>query len=169
MIIHEKYPGLLYDHAQGSFWRLKQDSVGNLQQDRRLFPNQEGNISYFCASTRKPVKRKASVLAWEILYNSSAKDLYILHRDLDESNLKGSNLFALTRKEYIRFKDCLLNVQGAIKMQAHHSDAFTYIVYHRRGNKLKQNTFKDVVSALRFKKKMLLFSLKVLGKYLNTQ
>jgi hypothetical protein len=169
MLKHEKYPGLLYDHIQGSFWRLKLDSVGNLQQDRRLFPNEEGNISYFCAATRKPVKRKASVLAWEILYNCSARDLYILHRDLDESNLKGSNLFALNRKEYIRYKDCLSNVQGAIRLHPHPTDAFSYIVYHRRGNKLKQNTFKDIVSALRFKKKMLLFSLKVLGRYLNTE
>lgn len=169
MLKHEKYPGLLYDHVQGSFWRLKQDSVGNLQQDRRLFPNEEGNISYFCACTRKPVKRNASVLAWEILHNSSAKDLYVLHRDLDKSNLKGSNLFSLNRKDYIRFRDCLSNVQGAIRMQAHHTDAFSHIVFHRRGNKLKQNTFKDVVSALKFKKKMLLFSLKVLGKYLNTE
>lgn len=169
MLKHEKYPGLLYDHLQGHFWRLKVDSVGNLQQDRRLFPNEEGNIGYFCAVTRKPVKKKASVLAWEFLYDYLPRDLYILYKDLDESNLKGSNLFALNRKDYIRFKDCLANVQGAIRMQAHPSDAFSHIVYHRRGNKLKQNTFKDIVSALRFKKKMLLFSLKVLGKYINTQ
>lgn len=168
MLKNDTYPGLIYCQFTGQFWRLHfQD--GKLVQDRQLLPDEDCNLSYFCAVLRKPVKKKAARIAWEIVHNISSTGLHILHLDLDEYNLRASNLKGVNKEEYKRFKDCLLNVQGAVKMKPVPTDAFSYIVQYRRDGKLHQKRCHDVVSALKFKRRVLFHSTKVLGKYVSTE
>ena len=132
-------------------------------------PNSDMNLVYLCPVKGKLVKRKAARIAWEILHNSSSDGMYVIHRDLDESNLRGSNLVLVPKEEYSKIKDALLNIRGAVRVYKCKSDAFSYIVQFKMQGRTHRHRCEDVVTALRFKKKAILLSLKYVGKYLSTK
>lgn len=167
LLVTDTYPGLGYCIRSGAFYRLK--FVGtNLAIDRRIIPDADNNITYFCCVKQKSIKRKAANTAWEIVYNCSSAGLKVIHRNLDKSDLRGYNLMALNKRDYTQFKDALANHNGYIRMTANPKDAFGYIVRYKRAGKTRYRKMHDVVSALNFKKKIMFLSLKILGKYLNT-
>lgn len=162
------YKGLAYDYGNGYFYRLKQFGQSKVV-DRRLIPSEDGNVSYFCFFDKKPVKKKALIIVWEMLQNSLDDDCVLYHKDLDTKNYKASNVGCINRKDYRQFKDALHNVQGGIKLKAADTDAFSHIVSYKKNGTNRKKKCLDIVTALRFKRRLLLISLKILGKYLNTQ
>lgn len=163
MIVSSLYPGLGYDHVEGSFWRLKK----TMKDHRRVFPDDAGYICYSCAFTEQLVKKKACRVAWEILHNISSAGMYVVHRNLDENDFKGFNLLAIDRQEYIRFKDASYNL-NKIQLRTSGKDAFSYKIVYKKDGKSRYKMLHDVVAATRFKRFLQYCALKYLGKYLNT-
>lgn len=159
MFWSERYPGVYYDPNQGSFWRAV--------TERRLFPNESGLISYLCPETSKNVKKKATVLAWEIFNNKPLPDDMVVYlKDGNPDNLTISNIGIIHKEEYVKLKDSLYNVNSGIKITPHKVFAFQQIITFKHKGKLRKLTCQDSIQANRIKKILLLKATKLLSKYL---
>ena len=166
MLTYSTYPGLMYDPSNGHFWKLRYEG-SDLVQDRRLIVMEE-HVSYFCPVQRKPVRKKAAKVAWEILHRIPLSDLTVIHRNFNKDDFRASNLCAISKLDYKQYKDALMNVSGTVRLKSCPKDAFSYIVQYKKDSKIVQHRCLDIVMALRFKKKVLLQSMKILGKYALT-
>lgn len=157
------YPGIAYDYANGYFYRLK----AGAEIDKRLVSDYLGYITYLCHTTRRKVKKKAEILAYEIMQGkplSKYKKLYF--KDLNPDNLKYWNIGCVSQKQYNTIKDAVYNINGGIKIVSHPTDAYVYFVYYKTKNRIKKKICHDIVSALKVKRIILITSNKVLSKYI---
>lgn len=168
MLTNERYPGLMYDQHRGYFWRLRQNDSGEIIPDRRLIPDHDGYLMYSCCVTKKPVKRKADKVLWEIVYNISADGLYFMHRNLDPNDYAAHNVVAMRREEHRKVKDALHNINGGVSIKAQENNVLSYVVKYKKDGKTRVKRCHDVVYALAFKRFVLFYSTKLLGKYANT-
>lgn len=157
------YPGITYDYTNGYFYRLK----GNSEIDKRLVSDYLGYITYLCHFTRKKIKKKAEILAYEIMQGKplhKSKKLYF--KDLNSENLKYWNIGCVSVRQYNTIKDAVYNINGGIKICNHPTDAYVYFIYYKTKNRIKKKICHDIVSALKVKRIILLTSNKVLSKYI---
>lgn len=156
------YIGVAYDFINGFFYRLKADS----EIDKRLVSDYLGYITYLCHFTRKKIKKKAEILAYEIMEGkplSKYKKLYF--KDLNPENLKYWNIGCVNQKQFNTIKDAVYNINGGVKIMNHPTDAYVYFVYYKTKGRIKKKICHDIVSALKVKRIILLTSNKVLSKY----
>lgn len=162
MKLYSKYPGCTYDPASGDFYRISM----NNSYDRKLIPDELGNISYFCYFKKKPVKKKASTLAWEILNTKEVPDLHVVYfKDLDSNNLKAHNLGLIKKEDYRLLQDSLENLDGGIRLQSHPTDAYVYYVKFRANGRVQQTLCHDIAKALKLKRAILVKSSRAVSRF----
>lgn len=162
MRLYSKYPGCAYDPTEGTFFRI---SVNN-SYDRKLIPDDLGNISYFCYFKKKPVKKRAATLAWEIFNTKDVPEHHqIYFKDLDSSNLKANNLGLIKKEDYKLLQDSLENLDGGIRLQSHPTDAYVYYVKFRAKGRVQQVLCHDIAKALKLKRDILVKSSRAISRF----
>ena len=153
-----------YDIFEGAFYILK-----NNIRYRRIFPNEDGYIIFY--KNRKRFKFKANRLAIELVQNinctaiSPQKDKVVLHRNLDENDYRCINLKLINKSTYNSIKEAYRNLSGALKMQPHAKDVFSYVLAWKENSKDKILVVQDIVIAKRLFTKLQLKYAKILNKY----
>lgn len=161
-IISDQYPGLMYVFSTGQFYRLSD----NPENTRRIFPDENGLLNYYCFKEKKSIKKKAITLAWELLNCKSLPNNSINYfKDLNPENYKGSNIGLISKVNYKKLKDALYNLEHGVKLIPHKSDMFVYILKFKSEGKLVQTTFHDISLALKMKRKVILRSSKIITKW----
>ena len=161
--IVNNYPGIAYDYANGYFYRLK----SNHELDKRIIPDYIWYITYLCAISGKRIKKKAEILAYEIMSErllTKNKKLYF--KDLNPENLKYWNIGCVSNKQYDTIKDAIYNIRSGIKITPHPVDAFSYYIQYKTKGRMKSKICYDIVSALKIKRIILITSNKVLSRYI---
>jgi hypothetical protein len=148
-----------YDIFEGSFYIMK-----NNCRYRRIFPNEDGYIVFY--KDNKRFKFKANKLAIELVQNISVqKDKIVLHKNLDETDYRYINLKLITKKTYNSIKEAHRNLSGALKLQPHSKDVFSYLLTWKENSKDKILVVQDIVIAKRLYTKLQLKYAKILNRY----
>jgi hypothetical protein len=148
-----------YDIFEGSFFIMK-----NNCRYRRIFPNEEGYIIFH--KDNKRLKFKANKLAIELVQNIIVqKDKVILHKNLNENDYRYINLKLISKKTYNVIKEAHRNLSGALKLQPHTKDVFSYVLTWKENSKDKILVVQDVVIAKRLYSKLQLKYAKVLNRF----
>ena len=161
-IISDRYPGLMYLFLSGHFYRLSD----NPEKTRRIFPDENGLLNYYCFKEKKSIKKKAITLAWELLNSKKLPSNSINYfKDLNPENYKGSNIGIISKANYKKLKDALYNLEHGVKLIPHKTDAFVYILKYKSDGKLLQTTFHDISTALKMKRRIIFKSSKTVTKW----
>ena len=148
-----------YDIFEGSFFILK-----NNCRYRRIFPNEDGYLIFYKDSKR--LKFKANKLAIELVQNIIVqKDKVVLHKNLDETDYRYINLKLISKKTYNSIKEAHRNLSGALKLNPHAKDVFSYLLTWKENSKDKILVVQDVVIAKRLYTKLQLKYAKILNRY----
>jgi hypothetical protein len=148
-----------YDIFEGSFFILK-----NNCRYRRIFPNEDGYLIFYKDSKR--LKLKANKLAIELVQNIIVqKDKVVLHKNLDETDYRYINLKLISKKTYNSIKEAHRNLSGALKLNPHAKDVFSYLLTWKENSKDKILVVQDIVIAKRLYTKLQLKYAKILNRY----
>jgi hypothetical protein len=162
------YPGVAYDPHKGKFYKLKVQDQGEVRVDREITPDENLNIIYTCFYSGRCIKKRAGILAWEILNGKIPDDCTLLFKNLDREDFRADNLMIIKKSQYSDIKDHLDNANGAVKIVAHPTNAYQHVVCFKNGHKTVKRTFHDISGALNFRKALILQANKILGKYLTS-
>lgn len=163
MVQNDKYPSLFYDPTEGKFFRESADASKKIL---RLLPDVFGTITYRCYIQNKVIRKKGITLAYELLHGSVPVDHVVYAKDMNVENLRGYNIGCVKKTTFLSIKDALRNTNGAIRLIPHKTDAYVYTLKYRENGKVKTITVHDIVEGLKLKRKILLRSLKIIGKYI---
>jgi hypothetical protein len=148
-----------YDIFEGSFFILK-----NNCRYRRIFPNEDGYLIFYKDSKR--LKLKANKFVIELVQNIIVqKDKVVLHKNLDETDYRYINLKLISKKTYNSIKEAHRNLSGALKLNPHAKDVFSYLLTWKENSKDKILVVQDIVIAKRLYTKLQLKYAKILNRY----
>jgi hypothetical protein len=151
-----------YDLVTGAFFLLKLNP--SLVTKRQIFPNEDGYLLFYRQGTK--FKIKANKVALELGTARLLDDnKVVLHKNLDVNDYRLQNLCAVTRTVYKKVKEAHRNLNGALKLVPHPTDAFSYVVQWKEDNKQMQQVVQDIVVAKRLFTKLQLRFAKLLSKY----
>lgn len=167
MKISKRYPGLAYDYINGKFYKIS--TLDPFCIERELIVGPDANLSYKCNISGRLVKKNAKILAFEVLHDCFVIGKIVYFKDLNTDNYKGSNLGCVRKEEYFKIKDALRNLNGLLKITPHPTDAYVYVVKYRQNGKTHSKICHDIIQAQRLRRRIMLRSSKILGKYLTSE
>jgi len=166
-----------YDILTGAFYILK-----NNTRYRRIFPSEDGYLIFY--RNKRRIKLKANKAAIDFVnesnqgnqsnqYNTSSNisdnsDIItkvVLHKNLNEDDYRYCNLRLISKKVYNIIKEAHRNLSGALKLQPHSKDVFSYVLTWKENSKDKVLVVQDVVIAKRLYNKLQLKYAKILNKF----
>lgn len=136
---------------------------------RRVQAQEDGFVLIIDPSSKKRKKFKLSKLCYSLFHNIDlSKEAKIIHKDLNTSNFKISNLLLLSNSQYKELKEATKNIQGGIRLVVHPTDVYSYRLFWFQDGVEKSKVIQDVVVAKKLEKRLLLRSSKILTKYCPT-
>jgi hypothetical protein len=141
-------------------------AIKHKKSKRKLIPDEFGLINIYFPENKRKTRMKYDKLCW-ILGNMQdfPDNSKVLHKNLDEEDFSLHNLQAIPSKVYNQIQEARRNLGGALTLQPHHEDKFSYVVSYLQNNKNKNETIMDLVPARkRFASLQLRFA-KVLSKW----
>lgn len=149
---------LVYDSLTGV--------VLNKKTSRVLLPDHDGLVVIFCSKQKKAHKLKLDRIAYSLAFDVVPRvDQRVLHVDLDQHNNKLQNLILVSRLVYLQIKEAHKNLTYGIKITAHRTDQFNYVLHWIENNHEKQKVICDIIEARRLSLKLQLKYSKILTKY----
>ena len=158
MYTHVNYPNIKFNHIEGKFYRIDNDKL--------LKIDDEGYLLYRYNINERLLKRKAINVAWEFMYEKIPEKKIIFPKDFNYKNCSGYNLICVSKKVFQTITDAYRNVNGEIKLIPHKTDMYSYVVKYRKNGTTSTIKYHDIVQALKTRDKLLLKSMKILGKYI---
>ncbi len=160
LVFYDNYPSIAYAPKDGYICRVNKDK----EYIRKLIPDENGMLNIFVLERDAFTNRKAINLAYEIFYNKSIPDEYLVYpKDADENNIKANNLGLMSKQEYVKYKDAIDNVLNE-KLKLTFS-AGKYKVRYKHLGRTKVKKFDEAASATAFKKQVYLESIKMISKF----
>jgi len=159
-----------YDILTGAFYILK-----NNTRYRRIFPSEDGYLIFY--RNKRRIKLKANKAAIDFVNeanqgnqcntsdNSDIITKVVLHKNLNEDDYRYCNLRLISKKVYNIIKEAHRNLSGALKLQPHSKDVFSYVLTWKENSKDKVLVVQDVVIAKRLYNKLQLKYAKILNKF----
>lgn len=159
-----------YDILTGAFYILK-----NNTRYRRIFPSEDGYLIFY--RNKRRIKLKANKAAIDFvneanqgnqcntLNNPDIITKVVLHKNLNEDDYRYCNLRLISKKVYNIIKEAHRNLSGALKLQPHSKDVFSYVLTWKENSKDKVLVVQDVVIAKRLYNKLQLKYAKILNKF----
>lgn len=130
---------------------------------------EEPSVSVYLSDSKKLKKILLPKLCWHM---GTAKANFpekhkILHKNLDFSDNRLSNLVLIPSGAYSEVKAALDNLQIHLKLSQHPYDQYNYVVKWRDAGVLKTETYEDVTAAKNRYSFLQLKFAKIVGKYCN--
>lgn len=115
---------------------------------RRLIPDDTLSLTIYDPATRKKRKLKADKLAWMLFHQKELPEGYkLFHKDLNEQNFAGYNLWAIKKEAFHEVTEALNNLEKYLKLQIHDRDMLKWVVHYKKGFAEKRETFDDLDAA----------------------
>jgi hypothetical protein len=133
---------------------------------RQLEADHDGLVIVFDSLEKKSFKMKLERVAYALAFGVSPReDKRVLHKNLDTKDNRLCNLALVSRKVYLQIKESHKNLTGGIRVIAHQSDQFAYLVYWFEGGFERKKIVQDIVPARKLQLKLQLKYSKILTKY----
>lgn len=140
--------------------------VVKTRKGRVLMPDHDGLVVIFCSETKTKIKQKLERIAYTLAFGVvPRKDKKVLHKNLDISDNSSKNLSLVTRGIFLQIKEAQRNLTQGIRLSAHCTDQFDYVVSWIDQGKEKHLVFSDIGAARKFMLKQQLKYSKILTKY----
>lgn len=140
--------------------------VRTRKNKRILQQDYDGLVVVFCSLTKKTTKMKLERVAYALGFGSFPKENQrVLHRNLDLEDNRLSNLMLVTRAEFLLIKEAYRNLSKDIKIQAHGTDQFDYIISWFEKGIERKKIVHDIIKARQGMLKLQLKYSKILTKY----
>lgn len=147
-----------YDKLEGRFFLLKKGKIY-----RQIFADQDGYLIFFRDGSK--FKLKASKIAVELGNDVVLdKSKVVLHKNLDTTDYRLQNLKIISRSVNNSIKEAQRNLAGALKMELHPTDMFSYVISWKEGRD-KSVVVCDITVAKRMFSRLQLKFAKILSKY----
>lgn len=138
-------------------------AIQNKKTKRYLQPDHDGLVTIF---HKKSYKMKLERIAYTLAFGKEpGKDKKVLHKNLDISDNSLDNLSLVTRRIFLQIKEAHKNLTQSIRLSAHPTDQFSYIVHWIENNHDKQKVVYDLAAARQVMLKLQLKYSKILTKY----
>lgn len=159
-----------YNPVEGKLFKRKDGSEINFdfQTQYEDGPRLEFRVRGQDEKLKKFVVPARSV-AWMLYYQSWNKDL-IIHRDLNNRNLKISNLISMTVSEYRQMLSMLKNFESNCRVRRHKTNQYKFVVRYTESSKIYNKTFVDFQIADKYAKQLkasFMFKLRKVGMILD--
>lgn len=133
---------------------------------RELKADHDGLVTLFDSIEKKSYKMKLERIAYALGFGIFPKeDKRVLHKNLDQNDNRLCNLSLVSRKVFLQIKEAHKNLTVGIKVLAHPTDQFAYIVHWFEGGFEKKKIVQDVVPARKLQLRLQLKYSKILTKY----
>ena len=139
-----------------------------VRKSNKLLQADHDGLVYVFDSQSKPksVKYKLDKLAFYFLTGSfPSESQKILHKNLDESDNRATNLAVVSRGVFNKINEAVKNLDYGIKLVNHPTDQLSYIVLWYESGVERSRVIQDVVIAKRMKTRLQLKFSKFLTKY----
>lgn len=147
-----------YDYLSGT--------ITNKRTKRRLQADHDGLVVLFDSASKRSIKMKLDRIAYALAFGSLPKaDQRVLHKNLDTTDNKLNNLSLVSRTLFLQIKEAHKNILGGIKIVAHPTDQFCYILHWFENGAEKTKILQDIVPARELQLKLQLKYSKILTKY----
>lgn len=125
-----------------------------------------GDVEVSDSETKKRRKFLYRNLAYVLGSNKElAEDQRVFPMDLDENNIRWSNLKVIHKSVYKTLHSALRNVRGELKIQQHNDDKHAYLVYWIDEGKSRYSTFYEISAAEQFKASKMLEFVKLINQH----
>lgn len=140
--------------------------ITKVQNNRMLTPDDAGCVVVHDSESGSSVKIKYDKLAYLLAYKKQLKaNQRLLHKNLDTEDCRLHNMVVVSREVFLKVKEAKKNLDGGIKMLAHSTDQFSYVVHWYENHKPRKKLIRDVVLAQKFILRLKLKYSKVLTTY----
>lgn len=137
---------------------------------RPLFPDESGNAVVWVGTEKKLLKIKYEKLCYYLAHGKvPSSQEKILHKNLDTSDYRLSNLVIVPREKFREIKESIMNIEDHLRIQPHPSDQYSYFVYYRKDKQNKRVLCGDIIEAQKLERSLRLQFLKLITKYCNTE
>lgn len=141
-------------------------AIRNKKTKRLLQADPDGLVIVFDSATKRSIKMKLDRIAYALAFGALPKeDKRVLHRNLDSNDNRLSNLSVVSRSIFLQIKEAHKNLTAGIKLVAHATDQFSYIVHWYQDGIERTKILQDIVPAREFQLKLQLKYSKILTKY----
>lgn len=159
------FDSLDYNYVTGEIYIVKEGV-----KVRKLIP--DDNLMIQTSIHGEKLKMKYDKLCFILFNRTIDKDwkmpdnYFIHHKDFDESNCKGSNLMLVNHETKKKINEAFENLNGALKLVPHKSDAFSYVLEYKHEGRLKKEVIQDLHIARKKLTKLQLRCIKELNPYI---
>lgn len=148
-----------YDMISGEFFIRKKNEIL-----RRIFPKEDGYLIFYKKGVR--YKIKANKVAMELVTGEKlGPNKAILHKNLNENDYRLQNLKVIPKSTYNLIKEAYRNLSGYLKITAHSSDVFSYVLSWKEAGKDRRLVVDDFIVVRRMYTKLQLKYAKILNRY----
>ena len=141
-------------------------AIRNKKTKRLLQADPDGLVIIFDSATKRSIKMKLDRIAYALAFGALPKDdKRVLHKNLNTSDNRLNNLSVVSRSLFLQIKEAHKNLTNGIKIQAHSSDQFSYIVHWYQDGVEKTKIVNDIVPARELQLKLQLKYSKIITKY----
>jgi hypothetical protein len=139
----------------------------NKRTSRRMNVDADGFVYYTESSPERiHIKIKANKLCCLLGFGKPVTaSQRVIHRNLDYTDFKITNLLVVTRKELLKINEARSNLEGKLKLVPHPSDQLSYFLHWKENGVDKRQLILDIVVARRKLVKLQLKYSKILSKY----
>jgi len=164
LLYSSTFPNIAYDLLNGTFWRIDRKTKATT---RELPLDDSMRVPCWSALTGKNTNRKGAILAWEMLNGKELPPEHVVYfKNLNEEDLRGYNLGAVTKLEYTKIRDALQNLKGYAKLIPHATEVYSYKVRFKQGGFSTHQSFHDITAAKNFHRMLVINSTVLLNRYL---
>lgn len=141
-------------------------TIRNKKTKRVLQPDHDGLVILFDSAEKKSTKLKLDKIAYALAFGTFPKDdKRVLHRNLNQNDNRLNNLVLVSRNTYLQIKEAHKNLTTGIRLVAHSTDQFSYIVHWFEDGSERTKILQDIVPARELQLKLQLKYSKILTKY----
>ena len=139
----------------------------NLKTNKVMIPDDDGFVFFSQVNPYKiNIKIKANKLCCLLGYGKEVqKDQRVLHKNLNEKDLRLRNLIVVTPQELIKINEARTNLEGRLRLVPHPEDQLSYFLHWREQGRDKRQLILDIVVARKRLLKLQLKFAKILNKY----
>jgi len=147
-----------YDPLSGTITKKKSKRV--------LQPDPDGLVIIFDSQNKRSIKMKLDRIAYALAFGILPKeDKRVLHKNLNQSDNRLNNLQLVSRQVYLQIKEAYRNLTTGIRLSAHPTDQFCFVLHWYEDGAERSKILQDVVPARELQLKLQLKYSKILTKY----
>lgn len=140
--------------------------IKSKKSQRVLRADEDGLVIIRDPVDKKSYKLKLDKIAYTLAFGVQPKeDKRILHKNLDQQDNRLKNLSMVSRAVFLQIKEAHKNLTGGIRLIAHPTDQFSYVLSWFEQGIEKFKIVQDLVPARELQLKLQLRYSKILTKY----